>query len=1068
MNRIKLITPVLRSALFLYTFLLLAHFGVTDTTIDSTNIGDFLEEGVLVIRDGEVVTLDDDTEEIGMGSLTIEEGGILTIASGTMVHLDSGEFRVEGTLEISSVLGTGIYSGDKWWDVEGTIAPTRSILHVDGGVIKILDGGTELYADTIDVKLGEAGGTIDIEDGVTFESGTITGNTTGDVLKIGEGTFRVGEVSMGGNFTVEAGTVKFLDLVGIGGTFTLTEGTVEFQKNAYIYGGFLVGKQGEEEVQTGTVQFRGTAYIAENLTLESGDVEFFDAAQIGGNLTLVSGTVDFFKTAAIGGTLEVQEGTVHFGGNATVGKLIGESGTAISGLQADGESRSNLSIAKGGKIEGIVHDVGDLVLGDGASTATFEFFDTGIIVGGQSFSQSHSAEKIVIAGKATLDLKDGASIQLLNPAESDAHTTYNDLTVLGKLRVSSAAVGIYKGDLKELDLEETYLTVVGGTVEIYQSPDDPEATALKADTLHTRVVGGGEIIVESGVTFESGKIVWGNSVDWLNQEWDHLTGADVVVSGGGTFRTAEVDLGTGYFVVQDSGTTVEFLNTVTAGTFRSAAGTYVIAHENAVFDRVEIAGNYEGQDSDLLFSKGGWITGNATGLNNLIVGGELLLAVQDYVQTISTETWGFAPNTATQIRTVAGTQSGLYREVIRIADSDDRETVLGILNANQTALYRPKWSNVAGSEFLDLRLDILSMHDYINGVWHKHGSNINNVGGLIEFLGEKYPAFRERLEGLTEDQLERTIRSAMAGELAGNAFRIAMQQPARSVFRHLDEVAPLRSPFTRRSTTRGQIREGFNVWFNPFGQAEHAKGEGDTFDGYEMTRYGFQLGSDIELYNRAVAGVFFGYTGPNVKSDLGKISANDYTTGLYLRMPTAWEVVANLMIGFGSQDYSFRNIFNNSEFRGGSFFASAELARPISFPICRLTPLIALDFQSATMDGFIVRDPVLGGVFVEPENLSQAALRVGLLGHYGRLRTRLQYMRQIAGDDVVYSRTALVGDLAAATQVRSTQWGKDWLNVGLGGELLQTRHWRIFADYNFDLGKQTTSHLGSLNTVLTW
>jgi len=136
----------------------------------------------------------------------------------------------------------------------------------------------------------------------------------------------------------------------------------------------------------------------------------------------------------------------------------------------------------------------------------------------------------------------------------------------------------------------------------------------------------------------------------------------------------------------------------------------------------------------------------------------------------------------------------------------------------------------------------------------------------------------------------------------------------------------------------------------------------------------------------------------------------------------------------------------------------------------QLTPLIAMDFQSAMMDDFIIRDPVLGGILVEPEDLSSAMLRIGLLGDMGRVfRTRVQYMRQIAGDDVVLSQTSVWGD-PATTQVRGTQWGKDWLNVGLGGELTmgRFRYWRLFADYDFTVSRRTTSHIGSLNTVLTW
>jgi len=295
-----------------------------------------------------------------------------------------------------------------------------------------------------------------------------------------------------------------------------------------------------------------------------------------------------------------------------------------------------------------------------------------------------------------------------------------------------------------------------------------------------------------------------------------------------------------------------------------------------------------------------------------------------------------------------------------------------------------------------------------------------------------------------------------------------LRPPAQSVFRHLDTVVPLRSPFAR-SNYRGQVREGYNVWFTPFGQSEQAEGDGETFDGYDMTRFGFHLGGDIEIYRRAVLGALFSYTNPLVKSDLGDVSANDYTAGLYLRMPTAWEVVANMMIGFGNQDYTYESSHGKSEFRGGSFFASAELTRPISFQTFQLTPLIAFDYQSADMDNYIVVNPNTHFV-VESDDISQTSLRIGMLGNAGRFRARLQYIRQLAGDDYVLSRTTAWGvdNTVGIATSRSLEWGKDWINVGAGGEIFTMGYWRIFADYNFDVGKHTTSHTGSLSTVLTW
>jgi len=1054
----------------------------------------------------------------------------------------------------------------------GTLAALAAHLGVDGklaailvndGTIRVLDAdGDGLFA--VDVTIGIGGGTFDIDPSLIFEvgdmTGRTTGNETGDVQVIGGGTFRVGKVDVNGNFTVELGTVEFQDTTRIGGNFvlesgavqfqdtarvvrnftvengtvefqdaaqidghfTLVSGTVEFNESASISGNVVVGEDdGSGVPQDGTVIFHEAARLAEHFTLVSGDVEFRGIASITRNFAIESGHVQFFHLDParydhapnlrhqVGGILELQEGTIDFRGDATVGTLRSAAGTTVSGLRdVSGQTRSDLSIIRGGEIRGLLEDVGTLVVGDRSTAAMLAFFDTQIAVAGQAHSQSHSIERIVITERATLDLRDGASIQLLNAADSSQR--YDDLTLFGTLRISSAAVGIYRGNLSTLDLENTHITVVGsadsagnvtgGIVEIYRSPSDPGATDLLANTLHTQVIGIGQINVAHGVTFESGNITWGaGQAEGAGQAGG--LGATVVVSGGGHYRVGNVDLGTdrrtsSLWLLNERnsqneltgrGITLEIRENVAARELFSENNTQIIAHGNATFEVAYIAGTYRGERdqlgnpaSNLTISHGGWIIGNVSDVKELTLGGTLLLATdQTNTPTISAETLIFAPNVPARIRTIPGITSGYYGRVIEITGNDtDPHQLLGILQASQTALYRPDWvlHGENGSPFhLDLNLRILTVDEYVRTEWGRGGENPQNIGRLFEYLsrdenalGLRDHGFRMFLESLSDAELQSMLRNALAGELAGNAFRIAMHQPAHSVFRHLDTVAPLRSPFrTRNTRIRGQVREGFHVWFNPYGQAERGSGDRDTFDGYRLSRFGFNLGGDLEIHNRAVIGAFFGYATPSVRSDLGRISANDYRAGLYLRMSSVWEVVVNMMIGFGSQDYAYRNSYARSNFRGSSLFGSLEVARPVSFSMFQLTPLIAMDFQTAKMDSFIVRDPMLGGLLVEPDNLSSAILRVGLLGEAWRLRTRLQYMRQLS-DDTVFSRTAILGDLAAATQIRGTQWGKDWVNVGLGGELLRTRHWRISADYDFDMSRRTTSHLGSLNTILTW
>jgi len=515
-------------------------------------------------------------------------------------------------------------------------------------------------------------------------------------------------------------------------------------------------------------------------------------------------------------------------------------------------------------------------------------------------------------------------------------------------------------------------------------------------------------------------------------------------------------------------------------TLVSDKGSIITAHINATFDNVEIAGIYDGQGKDMTIKHGGWVGGQITEVGTLTMShsGTLLLQITesnvgDDKPIISVENWLISDPNNTRIQITRGASANITNLIeVTKADATDRKILLDVLNNSKTALYHPTWTENNGS--FDLDLTIYSVEGYIGSIWQRDGQNVARIGRLLDLTGDAYPGFGDLLQTFSHAELRSIIEHATAGELAGNAMRIAMQQPGPTVFRHLDATVPLRSPFDRNQRTRGQVREGMNLWFNTYGQAERARSDSTTFDGYTMSRFGFHVGGDVELYRRAVTGVLFGYSNPHVRSDLGKITINDYAAAVYWRVPTAWDVLLNGIIGFGSQEYQYRHSMGNVNFRGSSLFGSLELSRPFCMSRAmglnsRLTPLVAMDFQTATVNGFVLHNPVLGGIRIEPENLDSMSVRIGLLGETQRLRTRVQYTRQLSGNDFVDSSTSLVGsDLLTAEMIRSTRWGKDWLNLGVGYEMLSTRHWRIFADYDFDLGRRTTSHLGSINTILQW
>jgi uncharacterized protein YhjY with autotransporter beta-barrel domain len=117
------------------------------------------------------------------------------------------------------------------------------------------------------------------------------------------------------------------------------------------------------------------------------------------------------------------------------------------------------------------------------------------------------------------------------------------------------------------------------------------------------------------------------------------------------------------------------------------------------------------------------------------------------------------------------------------------------------------------------------------------------------------------------------------------------------------------------------------------------------------------------------------------------------------------------------------------------------------------------------MDTFAVTLPGVGAMPVAPDGLDSVALRLGLQGECYMVRTRVQYIRQIGGNDYMMSAVNLGG---AAANVRSVQWGKDWVNLGLGYDFVQIKNFRFSADYDCDISKNTTSHLGALRAVVMW
>jgi len=812
----------------------------------------------------------------------------------------------------------------------------------------------------------------------------------------------------------------------------------------------------------------GTINVAENVIFQSGTIT---SSSNGGVVKTGTGTHIVGDVCLRKGVYDVKQGIVEFTGNVEVGTLKGSVGTTIdmtatttqnfmfdnfeiAGLYLGGEH--NLAVGVG-KVTGTMTNVGNFIVYD-----TFDMF------GGE-----HDARTLAVTW-GTFDLKAGAMLQLTNDSSD------YDIEVSGKLRFAGAEdTGFFKKDEDE-NYGTVNLFLDGGTIETYM----PEGGAdyLIAENINT-ILGesGGYFIVPEGMTFASGSLTGEASGGhyWKLGEGTHIingmeTNGSILVGAGTTILNGGMDeTQRATSVVIENGAVLE----ITGGVALELTGTMTIKNGGIITNDGMIT-------TEILNIAGGTL--------QLQVMPTELLDGTPLPATVNTDKLVLGNNAKISLENDL-CQLGTYtfENIIDVTGSEGITNAhLAILNANQMALYRSEWGRrtTESGDSLDLTVRYLTVHEYAEEIGWKQGNTLTVAGLIDKSIGERLQEesalmrgfvapvsgsvkeIRKALEDLSKEALKTELRAAMAGELIGDAARMVMSTPHKMVFQQLDSV-PTGKPTNRGPFTLGQVKapsSAMRLWLNPYAQSERGDGDSTTFDGYTLTRVGFMLGGDMNLTNQIIAGVVFNYGNPNIKNDLGKVRADDFMIGAYAKIPIYWQITANAMIGYGMQQYTYDGAGGKSKFDGNTIFGSLEFAR--SFPMMQIlnfTPVVGIDFQSIGIDDLAVKLPTLDGMAINPDGLTTASLRVGLRGECMRIRTRVQYICQIAGDDYMMSAISL-NNYNVSANVRSVQWGKDWVNVGVGGELVQTQKFRLFADYDLDASKNTVSHLGSLSAVVMW
>jgi autotransporter-associated beta strand protein/predicted outer membrane repeat protein len=587
-------------------------------------------------------------------------------------------------------------------------------------------------------------------------------------------------------------------------------------------------------------------------------------------------------------------------------------------------------------------------------------------------------------------------------------------------------------------------TVGGGTMKLQNGAiygaDTGNAAFTLADGVTLAVAGTGNGIKATTITFGTNSKITGSGSLTLTgtQALNGNLNVSVVASGDTlTLNTAFTD-----------GTPAGALTKTGAGTLTlSGAQIYT--------------GNTNINDGTLQFGD----TGSITSTGNFLVntGGTLNVSTLK-ASSITAGSFQVLGNLA---GTLDLSVSGNYINTTTTIDDDTQDLLTALVPTEMVGLkmYEADFSTGFAVTSTTITADDFATQNKMNRNAVGAGSQINAVDDLRDYANSL----------LTDEQVAAYIESIESAPEAAAEFQgVTLWNP----YKRIANQRLFKTGFNNNAAARGILGQapcepvcGYNsgkreFWFEGYYRYEDVNNDGNA-NGYKTNRGGMLLGVDKQIDRKLLLGATFGYGNPRANNRLARIEADDYTVGLYAKYNLSSSVFVNAFLGYGHQNYEFRNVLNRTDYNGDSMYATVELAKQVNYSRqLKLFPLIAVDFQKSWSDDFTVNVlPVGTTQRIANDSLDQTVLRFGVNSQYGNLRTRLQYGYQVGGELYGTSRSIIGG----TTQTfRGVNLGRNTFNAGIGGDIPLTSNTLLFADYDFDLGERATAHTGQAGFVAKW
>lgn len=579
----------------------------------------------------------------GTDPLLLSQTGTFTLANGTSIDMNGGEFVNDGTLtSTGAIIGELVQNGTA--AIEGVVqgdvtTAAASVTTVTGDLtfVALSNAGTiDLTTGTTTVSAASNAGTMTIANAATLTGQAVLQSGTNSALVIAglansDVTAR-GALAVTGRVAGDLNTQGTADLAGTIGGLLTNSGTADVTADLDVTGAvatsgtLMIGNGTTLTAAAGTTN-TGTLNVDGILV---GDLASDDTATIAGTLTgdltnagtvgisgTVTGDLDTVGVATLDGVLT---GDLTNGGTAGVNGTVDGAVENSGALTLAGEIGGTLNGAAGSmtnvvglsRVTGAVTDAGAL----NVATAGDLRAAAGVAIAGTSNVAGIVTANVTVAATGDLDVANGGSVagNLANGGAADvagtvsgdvANTGTFGLADTGRLAGTLANSGTARiaGLVTGIVTNTGDLTVAQGGAVTARVANTPTGTAQIAGTIGGLDAVGGDIeITQTGLVAGTTTIGAAASVvteggtfgaDVVNAGTFGITGdsqiaGDLTNNGSidGTTASGDLDLTvSGTFINND-----RVFNTGTDGEFNLTAGTIVLGSSSVVQGAVNLIG----------------------------------------------------------------------------------------------------------------------------------------------------------------------------------------------------------------------------------------------------------------------------------------------------------------------------------------------------------------------------------------------------------------------------------------------------------------------------------------------